>query len=59
MAFKLPAFKLPTFNRPKRDTPPTTGSGTTPLGGRHGQGNLPLIGHLDVQTQFRILGSIF
>ena len=59
MAFKLPAFKLPTFNRPKRDTPPTTGSGTTPLAGRHGQGNLPLIGHLDVQTQFRILGSIF
>ena len=59
MAFKLPAFKLPSFDRRKRDTPPATGSGGAPFVDRRGQGKLPLIGHLDVQTQFRILGSIF
>ncbi|MCM2289439.1 MAG: methyl-accepting chemotaxis protein [Sulfuritalea sp.] len=58
MAFKLPAFKLPTFDRRKRDTPPAS-TGGAPFVDRRGQGKLPLIGHLDVQTQFRILGSIF
>ena len=58
MAFKLPAFKLPTFDRRTREAPPATG-GATSFVDRRGQGTLPLIGHLDVQTQFRILGSIF
>jgi twitching motility protein PilJ len=58
MAFKLP-FKLPTFDRRQGRTPPPATGGAVPFVDRRGQGKLPLIGHLDVQTQFRILGSIF
>jgi hypothetical protein len=58
MAFKLP-FKLPTFDRRNRAAPPASGGTAAPFVDRRGQGRLPLIGHLDVQTQFRILGSVF
>jgi twitching motility protein PilJ len=58
MAFKLP-FKLPTFDRRSRAEPPAAGGGAAPFVDRRGKGRLPLIGHQDVQTQFRILGSVF
>ena len=58
MAFKLP-FKLPTFDRREGRQPAAASGGGAPFVDRRGQGKLPLIGHLDVQTQFRILGSIF
>ena len=60
MAFKLP-FKLPTLDRRSHSTPRAPAAGGAPLVERRGsRGNkLPLIGHLDIQTQFRILGTIF
>ena len=69
MAFKLP-FKLPTFDRRAPVSPQTTVIGeasampaasaalATGAERRH-QSRLPLIGHLDIETQFRILGAIF
>ncbi len=57
MAFKLP-FKLPSFDRRKpRD--PRAAASAAPLIDRRGQSKMPLIGHLAIDTQFRILGSIF
>ncbi|MFH1873486.1 MAG: type IV pili methyl-accepting chemotaxis transducer N-terminal domain-containing protein [Pseudomonadota bacterium] len=58
MALKLP-FKLPTFDRRKDRSPGATTTGAVPATDRRGQGKLPLIGHLDIQTQFRILGTVF
>ena len=58
MAFKLP-FKLPTLDRRQRSAPLPTTPGAVPVVDRRGKGKLPLIGHLDIQTQFRILGTIF
>jgi twitching motility protein PilJ len=58
MAFKLP-FKLPTFDRRGSRPPGPTAAGALPKVDRRGQGKLPLIGHLDIQTQFRILGTVF
>ena len=69
MAFKLP-FKLPTFDRRAPVSPQTTvigeasakpaASATLATGeDRRHQSTLPLIGHLDIETQFRILGAIF
>jgi hypothetical protein len=57
MAFKLP-FTLPTLDR--RNRSPQT-PGVVPLVERRSnRGNrLPLIGHLEIQTQFRILGTVF
>ena len=57
MAFKLP-FTLPTLDRRNR-TPGQAGD-PPPVERRSNRGNrLPLIGHLDIQTQFRILGTVF
>ena len=65
MAFKLP-FNLPKFDRRNSANVPgdasarPAASATMPPGeDRRRQGRLPLIGHLDIETQFRILGSIF
>ncbi|MBI3095319.1 MAG: methyl-accepting chemotaxis protein [Rhodocyclales bacterium] len=58
MALKLP-FKLPTFDRRKNRSPGATTTGAVPAADRRGHGQLPLIGHLDIQTQFRILGTVF
>ncbi|MBL8478465.1 MAG: methyl-accepting chemotaxis protein [Sterolibacteriaceae bacterium] len=58
MAFKF-LFKLPTFDRRNRAAPPAAGGAAAPFVDRRGKGRLPLIGHLDVQTQFRVLGSVF
>jgi len=58
MALKLP-FKLPTFDRRTGRTPEATAAGPAPAVDRRGRGRLPLIGHLDIQTQFRILGTVF
>ncbi len=60
MAFKLP-FNLPTLDRRSRSSPPTPVAAGAPAVDRRGsRGNrLPLIGHLDIQTQFRILGAVF
>ncbi|MDP3513195.1 MAG: methyl-accepting chemotaxis protein [Sulfuritalea sp.] len=58
MALKLP-FKLPTFDRRKDRSPGATTTGAAPATDRRGHGKLPLIGHLDIQTQFRILGTVF
>jgi twitching motility protein PilJ len=55
MAFKLP-FKLPKFDR--RGQAAAT-SGALPTEDRRGQGKLPLIGSFDIDTQFRILGTVF
>ena len=55
MAFKLP-FKLPSFDRRGQAT---ATSGAIPAEDRRGSGKLPLIGGLDIDTQFRILGTIF
>ncbi len=57
MAFKLP-FKLPSFDR-RKPRAPGAGGGPAPAIDRRGQGKLPLIGHLGIETQFRILGSVF
>jgi twitching motility protein PilJ len=60
MAFKLP-FNLPTLDRRSRSSPPPPVAAGAPAVDRRGsRGNrLPLIGHLDIQTQFRILGTVF
>jgi twitching motility protein PilJ len=60
MAFKLP-FNLPTLDRRSRSSPPTPVAAGAPAVDRRGsRGNrLPLIGHLEIQTQFRILGTVF
>ena len=55
MAFKLP-FKLPSFDR--RGQAGAT-SGAIATEDRRGQGKLPLIGSFDIDTQFRILGTVF
>jgi twitching motility protein PilJ len=58
MAFKLP-FKLPKFDRRDRASHPATGIGEAPGKDRRDKGGLPLIGHLNIETQFRILGVVF
>ncbi len=60
MAFKFP-FKLPTLDRRNRSSTGTPVAGGAPaVDRRSSRGNkLPLIGHLDIQTQFRILGTVF
>lgn len=57
MALNLP-FKLPSFDRRKSRGPAATG-GPAPAVDRRGAGTLPVIGHLGIETQFRILGSVF
>ena len=56
MAFNLP-FKLPTFDRRAGGGAPAAAG--APIVDRRGKGKIPLIGHLGIETQFRILGSIF
>jgi twitching motility protein PilJ len=57
MAFKLP-FTLPTLDRRSRS--PQQAGDPPVVERRSGRGNrLPLIGHLEIQTQFRILGTVF
>lgn len=60
MAFKFP-FKLPTLDRRNRSSSGKPAAGTAPVVERRAnRGNkLPLIGDLTIQTQFRILGSVF
>jgi twitching motility protein PilJ len=58
MAFKFP-FKLPMLDRRNRSAPLPRAPGAVPVVDRRGKGKLPLIGHLDIQTQLRILGTIF
>ena len=53
MAFKLP-FTLP---KPGRREPSKAATGTAAA--TSGQGRLPLIGQLNIESQFRILGTIF
>jgi twitching motility protein PilJ len=55
MAFKLP-FSLPKFDRRGQASPET---GEIPRENRRSQGKLPLIGNFDIETQFRILGTVF
>jgi hypothetical protein len=55
MAFKLP-FKLPSFDR--RGQAGRQRAIATE-GERRSKGKLPLIGNFDIETQFRILGTIF
>jgi twitching motility protein PilJ len=57
MAFKLP-FKLPSFDR-RGSRGPATSGGPAPVIDRRGKGKLPVIGHFSIETQFRILGSVF
>ena len=57
MALNLP-FKLPSFDRRKSRGPAATG-GPAPAVDRRGAGTLPVIGHLGIETQFRILCSVF
>jgi len=58
MAFKLP-FKLPSFDRRGKAPGDGSAAGEIPAEDRRGKGKLPLIGHFDIDTQFRILGSVF
>ena len=58
MAFNL-HFKLPSFDRRKPVSPETTSIGGAPGEERRRRGKLPLIGHLDIESQFRILGAGF
>ena len=66
MAFKLP-FKLPTFDRRDRVSSPTparsgaaaVSAANVPGEDRRRRGQLPLIGHLGIDIQFRILGTVF
>jgi len=59
MAFKLP-FKLPQFERRGQASPQTPEIGEAPAEDRRTrQGKLPLIGHMDIETQFRIIGTVF
>jgi twitching motility protein PilJ len=53
MAFKLP-FMLPKFDRRDRASPHTAGS----TADRRSRGRMPLIGQFNIETQFRILGTI-
>ncbi len=57
MAFKLP-FSLPNFDRRSRESGAATATAEAPAEDRRRKG-LPLIGHLNIETQFRILGTIF
>ncbi|MCK9380315.1 MAG: methyl-accepting chemotaxis protein [Sulfuritalea sp.] len=60
MAFKLPSFKLPKFDRRDRVSPQTPVAGAAPADDRRtSKGRLPLIGNFDIETQFRIIGTIF
>ncbi len=58
MALNLP-FKLPSFDRRKPVSPETTALGDVPGEERRGRRRLPLIGHLAIESQFRILGAVF
>ncbi|MDP2809772.1 MAG: methyl-accepting chemotaxis protein [Rhodocyclaceae bacterium] len=58
MAFKLP-FNLSKFDRRDPVSPQTTMIGEAPGADRRRPGKLPLIGHLGIETQFRILGTVF
>ena len=59
MAFKLP-FNLPTLDRRNPSSQGPAGDGAPAVERRSNRGNkLPLIGHLEIQTQFRILGTVF
>jgi twitching motility protein PilJ len=57
MAFKLP-FTLPKFDRRDRQSLQKGTIGEVSAENRLRKG-LPLIGHLDIETQFRILGTVF
>jgi len=57
MAFKLP-FSLPNFDRRSRESGAATATAEAPAEDRRRKG-LPLIGDLNIETQFRILGTIF
>ena len=57
MAFKLP-FSLPNFDRRSGEPAATAATAAAPAEDRRRKG-LPLIGLLDIETQFRILGTIF
>jgi twitching motility protein PilJ len=57
MAFKLP-FSLPNFDRRSRDAAQEGAPAAAPADDRRRKG-LPLIGLLGIETQFRILGTIF
>ena len=57
MAFNLP-FKLPSFDR-RKSRGPAPAAGQAPFVDRRAKGKMPIIGHFDIETQFRILGSIF
>jgi len=58
MAFKLP-FTLPSFDRRGKASGDGSADGEIPAEDRRGKGKLPLIGQFDIDTQFRILGSVF
>ena len=60
MAFKFP-FKPPTLDRRDRSSPGNPTAGGVPVVERRANrgNNLPLIGHLNIQAQFRILGAVF
>jgi twitching motility protein PilJ len=59
MAFKLP-FNLPTLDRRNPSSQEPAAGGMPAVERRSNRGNkLPLIGHLEIQTQFRILGTVF
>ena len=58
MAVKLP-FKLPSFDRRGKASGDSAATGDIPSEDRRGQGKLPMIGRFDIDTQFRILGSVF
>jgi hypothetical protein len=47
---------LPKFDRRGQASPET---GEIPRENRRSQGKLPLIGNFDIETQFRILGTVF
>jgi twitching motility protein PilJ len=57
MAFKLP-FSLANFDRRSRDAPQAKAAGA-PAEERRGRGRMPLIGQFDIETQFRIIGTVF
>ncbi len=58
MAFNL-LFKLPSFDRRKRSSSETGAIGDAPGEERRRRQLLPLIGKLSIESQFRILGSVF